>query len=231
MIWLYCIMHPLPTVISGPKLKLLEVAERLLAEKDFSAISIRDITQVAKMNVAAVNYHFGSREGLLARVIERYGLPICQQRLTQLDSLEKKASVKPMTLDGLIEAWVLPVSNAIQAGDSHTAKLLGQIFALESASLTDTIRSENQLLKNRYLRAFSKLLPSLKADDLALRLHWMEGGLIHLLRGHASLATAVGIEAALGDFIAFSAAGVSMGTDEKMEFAGEKLPQELFDFS
>ena len=50
---------------SGTKRKLLDAAELLFAERGFEAVSVRDITQLAKTNVAAVNYHFGSRDEYL----------------------------------------------------------------------------------------------------------------------------------------------------------------------
>ena len=51
---------------SKAKLKLLDSAEGLVANRGFDAVSVRDVTQLAKANVAAVNYHFGSREGMMS---------------------------------------------------------------------------------------------------------------------------------------------------------------------
>ena len=66
---------------SGSKRKLLETAEQLFADKGFEAVSVRDITQLAKTNVAAVNYHFGSRDSLLGMVMMRYMQPVTEERL------------------------------------------------------------------------------------------------------------------------------------------------------
>ncbi|MEO8616967.1 MAG: helix-turn-helix domain-containing protein, partial [Luteolibacter sp.] len=65
-------MRELTIPESGPKRTLLNAAEQLFATKGFESVSVRDVTQSVKMNVAAVNYHFGSREQMLSLVILRY---------------------------------------------------------------------------------------------------------------------------------------------------------------
>ena len=72
---------------SGAKQKLRIAAEQLFAEKGFEAVSVRDITQRSKSNVAAVNYHFGSRDGLVASVLERCVAPVNAERIARLDKL------------------------------------------------------------------------------------------------------------------------------------------------
>ena len=51
--------------------RILDVAETLFADNGFAATSLRDITREAGVNIAAVNYHFGSKDGLLGAVLER----------------------------------------------------------------------------------------------------------------------------------------------------------------
>lgn len=64
-------MHLSHLPIRGTKLRLIEAAEKLFAEKSTTSVSIRDITRAANANVAAVNYHFGNRDGLVAAVLGR----------------------------------------------------------------------------------------------------------------------------------------------------------------
>jgi len=66
-------MHLSHLPIHGTKLRLIEAAEKLFAEKNVTSVSIRDITRAANANVAAVNYHFGNRDGLVAAVLGRQG--------------------------------------------------------------------------------------------------------------------------------------------------------------
>ena len=66
------------------KQRLIEAAEALFADEGFDRVSVRDITTKAAANVAAVNYHFGSREGLVAVVMARYINPVSEERLARL---------------------------------------------------------------------------------------------------------------------------------------------------
>ncbi|MDB6077298.1 MAG: transcriptional regulator, TetR family, partial [Akkermansiaceae bacterium] len=71
------------------KQRLIEAAEHLFADDGFEKVSVRDITNRAGANVAAVNYHFGSREGLVEIVMARYINPISEERIARLEGLER----------------------------------------------------------------------------------------------------------------------------------------------
>ena len=73
------------------KERILDVAERLFADRGFPATPLRDITSEAGVNVASVNYHFGSKEALLAAVLERRLHPVNARRLELLDAIESAA--------------------------------------------------------------------------------------------------------------------------------------------
>ena len=68
------------------KALILEATERLVAEHGFESVSLRDITNDAKVNVAAVNYHFGSKEGLFRSVFERRAIMLNAARMEALDA-------------------------------------------------------------------------------------------------------------------------------------------------
>lgn len=55
--------------LNSKQIQILEVAEKLFAEKGFDGTSIRDISKVAKINVAMVSYYFGSKEKLLQSLV------------------------------------------------------------------------------------------------------------------------------------------------------------------
>jgi len=76
------------------KERILDAAERLFAEKGVDATSLRQVTGAAGVNVAAIHYHFGSKEELLRAVIARRFDPVNQERLKQLDRLEVVVSVE-----------------------------------------------------------------------------------------------------------------------------------------
>lgn len=72
--------------------RILDAAERLFARDGFDATSLRAITAEAKVNLAAVNYHFQSKEALVQAVIGRRLGPINVRRLELLDGYEAEAA-------------------------------------------------------------------------------------------------------------------------------------------
>ena len=77
--------------------RILDAAERLFVEHGFEATSLRTITQQAEVNLAAVNYHFGSKDALFQAVLVRRLAPLNQQCVAELDVLEKSGA--PITVD------------------------------------------------------------------------------------------------------------------------------------
>lgn len=223
---------------AGAKRKLLDAAEQLFSEKGFEAVSVRDITQLAKTNVAAINYHFGSREGLLTLLMLRYMTPVTEERLARLDALERKWTGKAVPLEELIDAFVRPLISQVRKSELSERmfyKLMGRIFTQQGDGLPSEIEEQIRQIVTRFSRAFAKALPTLPQDDLLWRIHFVAGGMIHMLTHEETLFRVSGgasgqptMEATLARFIRFSAAGMREG----LEVAGpvEKGPQAVFDF-
>lgn len=220
---------------AGPKRKLLEAAENLFAEKGFEAVSVRDITQLAGTNVAAVNYHFGSREGLLNLVILRYATPVNEERVARLDAVERKWSGKGLPIEEIIDAFVRPLLGQVRKSslpERSFYQLLGRIFAESGDGLASEIEERFRRPNDRFLRTFGKALPSLTEDDLLARIHFMVGGVIHLLtHQHFLMNLSSGIptmDASLARLIRFAASGMREGIE--IEAPPKKGPQAVFDF-
>jgi AcrR family transcriptional regulator len=218
---------------SGPKRHLLDVAERLFAGKGFEAVSVRDITREAAVNVAAVNYHFGSRELLVNLVIIRHFRPINEERLARIEALEKNASAKPPPVEEIIEALARPVIAAVRKSglpEPAACELLGRILALRGEEFPADLESQTQIVINRFMRILGKALPAVAAEELVWRMHFVAGGMIQMLMGRAGVgvAGAPAIDATLGRFIRFAAAGLREGLDEAP--LAKKGPQATFDF-
>ncbi len=223
---------------SGSKRKLLDAAEQLFAEKGFEAVSVRDITQLAKTNVAAVNYHFGNRESLLTMVMTRYMTPINEERIARLEALERKWSGKSVPLEEIIDALVRPLVGQVRKSELSERlfyKLMGRTFAQQGDGLPPQIEDQLRIVVQRFTRAFGKALPTVNADDLMWRIHFMVGGMIHMLTHqdilHRLTSGASGtppMEAIVSRFIRFAAAGMREGLDA--EAPAPKGPQVMFDF-
>ena len=223
---------------SKSKLRLLDAAEQLFAEHGFEVVSVRDITQLAKANVAAVNYHFGSREALVALVVTRCITPVNQERLARLESLERKGSGKGAPLEEIVDALVRAVAGGLRKSELSEAlscKLVGRVLALQGDAVPIDLEEQTKNLNNRLSRMLTKALPSLSQEELLWRLHFLAGSLIHLLvnrdqvqRMNPGVAGDPSMDVTLGRFIRYACAGLREGVE--IETKAKKGPQATFDF-
>lgn len=88
--------------------RILDAAEELFAERGFAETSLRMITSKANVNLAAVNYHFGSKKALIHAVFARFLTPFSSTLETAFDELEQKCQGTPPTLNQTL--WVLTES-------------------------------------------------------------------------------------------------------------------------
>jgi AcrR family transcriptional regulator len=231
-------MRPSTFPQSASKLRLLDAAEQLFAEKGFESVSIRDVTQAAKANVAAVNYHFGSRDGMIALVVARYLAPINQERLARLETLERRWGSKAAPLEEIIEAFVRPVAGIVrksELSERFFCKLVGRIFALNGDGLPVAAEEQMKDLIGRFIRALAKALPTLPHEELIWRMHFLTGSMIHMLMNQEMLQRLSngasgdpGMEVTLGRFIRFAAAGLREGVEVAEPV--KKGPQAMFEF-
>src|SRR5438132_11926503 len=90
------------------KTRILDAAERLFVEHGFEATSLRQLTAAAGVNLAAVNYHFGSKEELFQAVLTRRLDPMNQERIERLGRLERERGGKSLTCEEILFAMLLP---------------------------------------------------------------------------------------------------------------------------
>lgn len=223
---------------SKAKRSLLESAEQLFAEKGFDVVSVRDITQLAKANVAAVNYHFGSRDALIGLVVTRYMTPVNEERIARLDKLERKYAGKIAPLEEIIDAFVRPLIGTVRKSELSERlfyQLIGRIFAMQGEGIPSEIEGQFKVISDRYTRALGKTLPSVPAEELVWRIHFMMGGMIHMLMQQEILHRMTGgvsgnpsMEVILSRFIRFAASGLRDGVDAGLK--PKAGPQAMFDF-
>lgn len=223
---------------TGSKRVLLDAAEQLFADRGFDAVSVRDITALAKMNVAAVNYHFGSRDELLGLVMMRAMIPINEERIARLESVEKKYPGKSAPIEEIIDAFVRPLATQVRKPELSERlfyKLTGRIFAQQGDGMPPQIEEQLRQIIERFTRSFAKALPTLASEEVAWRIHFLAGGMIYMLTHHdlasrlSNGATgAPAMEATLSRFIRFAAAGLREGTGT--EEPVKEGPQATFDF-
>ena len=164
------------------KERILDVAERLFADFGYKATSLRDITSEAGVNLASVNYHFGSKDALLAALLERRFAPVNHRRIELLDELEASAG-DAIDLQEIVRAFLSPPFE-LHSGDAEDGRtflrLVGRIH-----SETDDIRAVFITLfeptLSRFRAAFQNALPHVDADEVAWRTHFLVGSMAHTM--------------------------------------------------
>ncbi|ARS53808.1 TetR/AcrR family transcriptional regulator [Kushneria konosiri] len=164
--------------------RILDAAEVLFAEHGFSETSLRRITGRAEVNLAAVNYHFGSKQALIQAVFFRYLDPFSadlHQRLDRLEADEAGAS----DLEGLLDTLFASVLE--MPSDSHDLrtfmKLLGLAYSQTQRHLRDELRDRYGDIFSRFLKLLRQATPELADDERFWRLHFMLGSVIFTLSG------------------------------------------------
>ncbi len=106
--------------------KLMDAAEKLFARRGFHGVSLRDITGEAGVDLALVNYHFGSKKQLLAAVIERRGLGLNEERLQRLAAVRQRAAPRPPSTEAVVGAFFDPILDRL----AHAGRGWHSYFAL-----------------------------------------------------------------------------------------------------
>lgn len=97
---------------AAARLGMIEVAERLFAERGVNGVSLREIgTQAGQRNTAAARYHFGSKEALVDAIFRYRMEPINNRRLAFLDELDRDG--RGHDLRALVEAYIYPLAEAV----------------------------------------------------------------------------------------------------------------------
>ena len=160
--------------------RIMGAAEALFAERGFAAASLRQVTAAAKVNLAAVNYHFGSKNNLIEEVFRRRLDELSHRRLERLAELAKSDT---LSLEGLLDAFITPALELSldREGGSVFMRVLARAFAEHNSNLR-TFLSKNygHVLKD-FAAAFARLLPQLDKEELYWRLDIAVGALTYAM--------------------------------------------------
>ncbi|MCP3977900.1 MAG: TetR/AcrR family transcriptional regulator [bacterium] len=166
------------------KQRILDAAESLFAEKGFAGTSLRNITTLAGANLAAVNYHFGSKEALVEAVFVRRCEPMNHERLAELDTLESRAGSGAPELERVIEAFVGPVLRASrdpERGGTVFMRLLGHAMSQPKDEIRELLASQFREIARRFSTALGRALPGLDPTEVFWRMAFMVGSMAHTM--------------------------------------------------
>jgi AcrR family transcriptional regulator len=159
--------------------KILDAAERAFADHGYSGTSLRSIIADAGVNLAAVHYHFGSKEQLLKAVVVRRAGPVNVERLAMLDECERAGRA---TLEAVLAAFLVPTFRMARRPEGERiVRLMGRLWVEEM--LPKLLARDFAVMLRRFDNALQRALPELPVEELWTRLHWAIGATSQALRG------------------------------------------------
>jgi AcrR family transcriptional regulator len=164
--------------------RILDAAEELFMQHGFEGTSMRTLTAKASVNLAAVNYHFGSKDALIEAVFRRRLDPMNAARIAELDRLEATAATSPPPTDAVIRAFLrasLAMIEDTKGGGRNFIRLLGRAYTEPSKPIRALIGQLYAPAMARWKGAFERALPDLPKDELIWRMHFMFGTLAYTL--------------------------------------------------
>lgn len=155
---------------------------------------MRMITATAGVNLAAVNYHFGSKEELFHRVFHRRLMQLNAARIEALDMLEATPD-QPLTARAILQAFFGPALTMVQDsvhGGAVFMRLLGRSYTAPAQFVGEFMAAEYDKVMKRYLAAAYRAMPKVPPAELAWRLHFMTGAATYAISGVDALALVTG---------------------------------------
>ncbi|TQV82912.1 TetR/AcrR family transcriptional regulator [Aliikangiella coralliicola] len=170
------------------KNRILDAAEELFAEHGFSETSLRVITANAEVNLASVNYHFGSKKSLIEAVFDRYMECFTNELMSEMVKVDRQD--QKITVSKVLNTLVRPlleIDNVRPNGSSVFMKLLGRAYAETQGHIRRFAMERYSHVLARFTRLLHKASPELKPSEMFWRLHFMLGAFIFTLAGHEAL--------------------------------------------
>ena len=212
------------TSVRVTKERILDAAERLFCDLGIDATSLRQITSLAEVNLAAVNYHFQSKDELVRAVYCRRLQPVNEERVAMLTALEAQYGAEPVPLDLLLDAFYAPVVNtaARLAGIGvKMAKMMGRMFSDPHPVVNRILTEEVAPVAARFNQAFGQAMPHLTQKELFWRMYLSFGVLAHAMASAHKITLISGgvcqghdMQEVLTQIKAFAMAGLSAPTKE-----------------
>ena len=170
--------------LNETQVRILDAAEELFMQHGFEGASMRMLTAKAGVNLAAINYHFGSKDALIEAVFHRRLDPMNVERIAQLDRLEQEAAGAPLAPEAIIRAFIgasLRMIEDTRGGGRNFTRLLGRAYTEPAKPIRALIGQMYAPAMERFKAAFMNALPELPKDELVWRMHFMFGTLAYTL--------------------------------------------------
>jgi AcrR family transcriptional regulator len=162
--------------------RILDVAEELFMLHGFEGASMRLLTSQAGVNLAAINYHFGSKDALIEALFRRRLDPMNAARIDALDRLEAEGQAPAAA--AIIRAFIGPSLRLMEdatGGGRNFIRLLGRTYTEPTKPIRILIGQLYAPAMQRYKAALQRALPDMPGEELVWRMHFMFGTLAYTL--------------------------------------------------
>jgi AcrR family transcriptional regulator len=198
--------------MTDTKQRILDAAERLIAEQGYAATSLRQIIAEAGVNLASVHYHFGSKEDLLNELVARKANPVNEKRLEMLERAVAGAAPGIPSVEQVLEAFMVPMARAASRNPQFV-KVMGRILA--EGLLNGIVERNFKPVSGRFFTEIRKALPDLPEAEFQWRLQFLVGAMAHTMCGCTAAPHA--FEERISYLIHFLAAGLYAPAARKAE--------------
>ena len=197
------------------KERLLSTAEQLFAEHGFAATSLRQLTACADVNIAAVNYHFGSKENLITEVFRRRFDELSERRLKLL---HEAVARDPLDLQAVLSAFIVPAMQIGMEGEGAAfVRVVARAYAEKNERLRQFLSDNYGHVLREFARAIAACTPTLGKEALYWRLDFVAGALTYAMADFGLIKRPAGVteqahcQRAASELIHFAAAGLRAG--------------------
>lgn len=170
--------------------RIIAAAVQVFGRSGFLAGTTREITEIAEVNIAAVNYHFGSKDELAKYVLEEGIKPIIKTRLTSLRECVEISRPAAPNVQAIAEALVRPLVELESGKYRDAMMLLTQARAGSPAFIQDIVVDHFTPLHEEFVDVLQRVLPNLSRSETALRYDCARGAILQTL---VTLAPAVSL--------------------------------------
>ena len=160
--------------------RILDAAECLFATQGIRGTSLKEITELADVNIAAVNYHFRTKDALLRAVYERCFQPLNEERLRLLEEAEAAAGDQALPLEQVLYALFEPMVRAWQTNRNFIL-LVGRLQSEPDPQLNVFVQGLYGGLIQRFLTAARRSAPDIADEQLFFWIHFLFGGVVYTL--------------------------------------------------
>lgn len=165
-----------PAMDGASRQRILDAAIQLIADKGVDKVTLRELTARAGVNLGAVSYHFGNKDGLVETIFDTLSDNINQRRISELRAALTAAEqdCAAASVEALVGIFIRPYLEEEATGEGALLARLILLHRLSPTRLTDRIiRKHFDPMAEEFIRAFARACPQVASEEYYWRYHFM----------------------------------------------------------